>query len=157
MITIGIDVDNTLTNNPAPWKLSSQDAKDINISNYLLSVEERPGIEILNNYDRKHILVTARHEDYRNETQEWLKSKPVKYDKLVMRERRFTNGKFDLGEYINYKINACLDNNINYMIDDDEYVVSTLNKIGIISVQVNKEGRFDTSYFQLLKKIKKGN
>jgi len=104
----------------------------------------------------KIILITARNEQYRNETELWLKNNSIRYDKLVMRTKRFTDGTFKLTEYLQHKINSCLENDVKYMLDDDEYIINTLNNCGIISVQVDKIGRFDTAYLKLLEKIRKG-
>ncbi len=154
MNILGVDIDNTLTNSSSPWNKASEDNIDLDIAKQLLCVDERLGIEVLSKCEMKIILVTARHEEYRDVTLNWLKNKPVKHEKVVMRDFRFSGGVFNLNEYLNYKHKACLDNNISYMIDDDEKVVNMLNSYGITSVLVDRNGRFDTAYFELLKKIK---
>lgn len=155
MIILGVDIDNTLTNSPSPWNIASGDNIDLDIAKQLLYVDERLGIEVLSKCEMKIVLVTARHEEYRDVTLNWLNQrKLIKHEKLIMRNFRFTGGVFNLNEYLNYKYRACLDNNISYMIDDDENVVNMLNSCGITSVLVDRNGRFDTAYFELLKKIK---
>jgi hypothetical protein len=153
-IIIGIDIDNTLTNASSPWNISSGDIRDMNIAENLLLVDERPGIEVLSKCERKVILITARHEEYRNVTLKWLQKKSIKYERVVMRNFRFSGGVFNLNEYLKYKYISCLEHNIKYMLDDDEKVVNMLNENGIISVLVDRKGRFDTAYYQLLEKIK---
>ena len=124
---IGIDIDNTLTNSHSPWSVASGDTIDINIEKRLLLADERQGIEVLSNHKGKIILVTARHEEYRNVTVQWLQLKQIKYEKIVMRNFRFSGGVFNLNEYLKYKYIACLEHNIKYMLDDDEKVVNMLN------------------------------
>lgn len=153
-IIIGIDIDNTLTNASSPWNITSKDSMDINIAKHLLSADKRLGIEVLIKCEKKIILITARHEEYRNITTEWLQNKPIKYEKIIMRNFRFSGGVFNLNEYLKYKYIACLEHNIKYMLDDDEKVVNMLNENGIISVLVDRNGRFDTAYYELINKIK---
>jgi len=154
MNILGVDIDNTLTNASSPWNIASIDNMDLDIAKQLLHVDERLGIEVLSKCEMKIVLVTARHEEYRDVTLNWLKNKSIKNDKLIMRNFRFSGGVFNLEEYLSYKYRTCLDNNINYMLDDDEKIVNMLNLNGITSVLVDKNGRFDTAYFKLIKKIK---
>ncbi len=150
---LGIDIDNTLTNSPLPWNVSYGDTIDTDIAKNLLLADERPGIEVLNKCEKKIVFVTARHEEYRNVTLKWFEKKLIKYEKIVMRNFRFSGGVFNLDEYMQYKYTSCLENNIKYMLDDDKEVVNMLNEHGIISVLVNRNGRFDTAYLELINKI----
>ncbi len=154
MNILGVDIDNTLTNASSPWNITSGDIIDLDIAKQLLYVDERLGIGVLSKCEMKIVLITARHEEYRDVTLNWLKNKPIKHEKLIMRDFRFSGGVFNLSEYLDYKYKSCLNNNITYMMDDDEKVVNMLNSCGITSILVDRNGRFDTAYFELLKRIK---
>ena len=155
MTILGVDVDDTLTVATTKiWKKDAPDVIDLDIANKLLLANKRYGIEVLSNSELKIVLITSRHEEYREVTLQWLQKRLIKHNKLVMRNFRFSTGVFNVDEYLQYKYKACIENNVKYMLDDDEKVVNMLNSYGISSVLVDKNGRFDTAYFKLLKRIR---
>jgi len=131
-----VDIDGTLahmTNRTAyEWDKVGSDKLDVEISTIIRTYEESEPVEI--------ILVSGRSDGCRQQTEQWLKDKHVKYDELYMRK------KGDMRKDVEVKTeiyNKYIKNNYNviFVLDDRKQTVEGWRNLGLKCLQV-AEGNF---------------
>ena len=126
---IGVDVDNTLTALP-PFDVDTmilEETREI-----IRSALTKQGTEILSLLCIKPIIITGRGDYFHDDTIYWLEKNDIPYTKLVTIDRnKYSGNRFDFHEYINYKVNEYLENNVQFCLEDDIHVINALEKHGI--------------------------
>lgn len=106
----------------------------------ILKFKPKKGIDILNKMGIQPIIITGRHEVFRDETEQWLKEHGIEYSKLVMVTDKYYEPKhFSWEKYQQYKLDEHKKNNIKVSFDDDSSVVSLLNKNGIPAYKITDD------------------
>lgn len=142
----GIDVDNTLTDTP-PFSVDGMDLEETR--KMIRNAPPKKGIEVLSTLDLNVIIVTGRGDYFHDDTIYWLKENNVQIAKLVTIDRNKYKHRFNLQEYLNYKLNAYLSNKIHFCLEDDDRVIKVLKDYRIITSKV--EDNFETAFYNLFR------
>ena len=144
---IGIDVDNTLTGLP-PFDVDTMDLEETR--QIIRKAPLKKGVEILSIMCVKPVIITGRGDYFHADTIYWLDENNIPYSKLITIDRdKYPGDKFNFQEYINYKVNAYLDNNIQFCLEDDIHVINVLKNYGIKCSLVKDD--FEKAFFELFK------
>lgn len=129
-INIAIDVDGTLTKEKMKVDIVLSSPKEIERA--MLDCSPKEGIEILLESSYNKYIITGRLERYRCVTIEWFNMYGIPYKDLTMFPNNFydKNG-YSIPKYAEYKLYLHLQKKIHASLDDNIYVVDTLNKCGI--------------------------
>jgi hypothetical protein len=134
MVEIIIDMDGTLSNETIGDIIDSRDlaADDYEpVREALAQFTPRKGVDIINSYGVKPIIITGRQESLRAATEVWLHSYKIPFKKLIMIPDGYYGNKFDWNKYVDYKVKAHQQYDVRFSIDDSEGVVTVLKKHGI--------------------------
>jgi|SRR3972149_498413 len=140
----GIDVDNTLTDTK-PFSIDNMDLEETR--EMIRNAPSKKGIEILSILDLKIVIITGRGDYFHGDTIYWLNKNDVPFVKLVTIDRNKYKYRFDINEYLKYKLDAYLSNRINFCLEDDDRVINILNDYGIKTSKVEKD--FKKAFFNL--------
>lgn len=140
-LRIGVDVDGTLTYEKLPTEGSLEQTRE-----FIRNVKPRKGIEILQILCVNPLVITGRGTYFDYDTSYWLDKVNVKYTKLFTVDRTKS---LSFQQYIDYKVNVYVQNNVEYCIEDDIRVINALEKEGIICSLVKGNESFETAFFRL--------
>ncbi len=141
----GIDIDNTLTGEKLCFaSMSLEETK-----RKIIDVHPKKGIEILSILGLNIVLITGRGSYYYDETVHWLKKQDVPFVKLVMVDKDKYNRRITFEEYVQYKLDAYLENNVHFCLEDDDMIIDAVRKYGIKAVKVGDD--FKKSLYDLFK------
>lgn len=142
---IGVDVDNTLTDTP-PFNVDIIDLEETR--QIIRCAPVKKGVEILRLLNIKPFMISGRGDYYRDDTLHWLDKNNIPYHKLITIDgNKYPGQRFNLQEYLNYKVNAYVSNNIKYCLEDDEKVIKELEKYGIKCSLVTDS--FEDAFYRL--------
>lgn len=145
---IGIDIDNTLTNE-SPFSSTSEDI----IVSLIKKSTLKKGIEVIKNKDFNIFIITGRTEKYRKITIEWLYKNDISFNQLIMPpDTYYPDNIFNFNLYLKFKLQSCIDNKIHLMLDDNEEVVNLLNLYNFSAQKVN--GNLTEAFNKLIGVIK---
>ncbi len=143
----GVDLDNTLTN-VQPYKVDGMDLEKTR--KIIRNAPPKKGIEILKITGAQVIVITGRGDYFHDDSLYWLEKNDIEIIKLVTIDgNKYTNHKFSLDEYLKYKLDTYLSNKIHFCLEDDDNVISMLNKYDIKTSKV--EDDFEKAFFNLFK------
>lgn len=140
-ISIGIDVDGTLTENKGiDREMFSLSPREVEKRMYNLSPKR--GIDVLFDSDLNNHIITGRQERFRRVTIDWLDMYGIPYKDLTLFPNNFyeKNG-YDIPVYAGLKLDIHIRKNIHISLDDNEIVVDMLNKFGIVTCKVDDNFR----------------
>lgn len=139
-ISIGIDVDGTLTEDKVDKDMFVLSPREI--ENRIYDLSPKKGIDVLFDSDLIIHIITGRQEKFRNATLDWLDMYGVPYKDLTMFPDNFyaKNG-YDMPRYAGLKLDIHVRKNIRMSLDDNEHVVNMLNKFGITTCKVDNNFR----------------
>lgn len=149
---LGVDVDNTLTDTP-PFSINVIDLEETRHA--IRNAPVKKGVDILSRLNIKPVIITGRGDYYHNDTIYWLNKNNIPYTRLVTIDRnKYPGNKFNFQEYLDYKINEYLLNNVNFCLEDDEKVIHELEKYGIKGSLVTDN--FEEAFYRLFDWMKRG-
>ena len=139
-ISIGLDVDGTLTEGKIDRDMFSLDPRKI--EKRILALPPKKGLDILIDSGLNHHIITGRQERYRDVSIDWFDMYGIPYKDLTMFPNDFyeKNG-FDVPKYAGLKLDIHIRKNIHMSLDDNEHVVDILNKYGILACKVDNNFR----------------
>lgn len=139
-ISIGIDVDGTLTENKVDVDQFSLSFKELEKKMYGLSPKE--GIDVLLDSGLDIHIITGRQERFRDVTEDWLDGYGIPYKDLTLFPNNFyaIHG-YNIPKYAGLKLDIHVRKNIRLSLDDNEHVVNMFNKFGILTCKVDNNFR----------------
>jgi len=152
-ISIGIDVDGTLTNERLGEEIMVLTPDQIKKRYAKCTLKK--GAEILFDREFNIWVITGRREEYRESTTDWLDMYGIPYKELVMVSNNFYAGGYSVEKYVGFKVDSHIQRNIRYALDDNIYVIDALNKNGIFAHRV--DGDFREAFENVVKKKEKQN
>ena len=141
----GVDMDNTLTDSP-PLIFEVDNLEALVESVRFVPVKK--GVDVISTLDLDITIITGRGESFRKVTIEWLVNNNIEFRELVM-IGDYKDNKFNMGLYLEHKLNAYLSRGIHFALDDDDYVVNMLNCFGVRACKV--DGDFRDAFNKLFK------
>lgn len=142
----GIDVDNTLTDTP-PFSVDKMDLEETR--KLIRNAPPKKGIEILSILDLNVIIITGRGDYFHEDTIYWLNKHDIKFAKLITIDRNKYKYRFNIQEYLKFKLDAYLSNKIHFCLEDDDLVIKILNDYGIKTSKVEKN--FEIAFYNLFR------
>lgn len=142
---VAIDIDGTLTNEIAYCLGYNYE----DVSKTILNCTLKSGVKEVNNSNLDITLITGRIEMYRKETEQWLRNNGIKYDRLIMIPNNYYKNGFDMKLFLDFKLQNCVNNRINFALDDNEEVIKILRSHSI-KAQLVKEN-FKEAFNKLFK------
>lgn len=142
----GIDVDNTLTDTP-PFSVDKMDLEETR--KMIRNAPPKKGIEVLSTLDLNIIVITGRGDYFHGDTVYWLNKNDIQFAKLVTIDRDKYKHRFNLQEYLKYKLDTYLSNKIHFCLEDDDRVIKVLEDYGIKCSKV--ENNFETAFYNLFR------
>ncbi len=139
----GIDIDNTLTSERQCFANMSLEDTRIKMRN----ISPKKGIEILSILDLNIVLITGRGSYFYDDTVYWLRKQDVPFTKLVMIDKDKYKSRLTFQEYVRYKLNAYLENNVHFCLEDDDAIINAVRCYGIKASKV--EDDFKRSLYDL--------
>ncbi len=139
-ISIGIDVDGTLTENKVDIDLFTLSHKEL--EKKMASLCPKKGIDVLLDTDLDIYVISGRQERFRAVTDDWLQDYGIPYEELILFPNDFyiKNG-YNIPKYAGLKLDIHIRKNIRMSLDDNEHVVDMLNKFGILTCKVDNNFR----------------
>lgn len=139
-ISIGVDVDGTLTEEKVDTDLFSLSYKEL--EKKMSGLSPKKGIDVLLDSDLDIYVITGRQERFRDVTEDWLDIYGIPYKDLTLFPNNFymTHG-YDIPKYAGLKLDIHVRKNIRMSLDDNEQVVDVLNKFGILTCKVENNFR----------------
>lgn len=138
-INIGVDVDGTLTEDKIDLEMLFLSPGDI--EKRMLNLGPKNGIDVLLDTDYDIYIVTGRQEKFRDVTADWLDTYGIPYKDLTMFPDGFYVEGYDVPKYVDLKLDIHIRKNLNLSLDDNEHVVDTFNKFGILTCKVGNNFR----------------
>jgi hypothetical protein len=142
----GVDVDNTLTDSP-PYSVDNMDLEETR--EMIRNAPSKKGIEILSILDLSVVVITGRGDYFHEDTIYWLHKNNVPFIKLVTVDRNKYKDRFNLDEYLRYKLDAYLSNHAHFCLEDDDRVIEVLKDYGIKTSKVDSD--FERAFHNLFK------
>ena len=142
----GIDVDYTLTDTP-PFSVEGMDLE--RTRKMIRNAPPKKGIEILSLLDLNIIIITGRGDYFHEDTIYWLNKNDIPFDKLITIDRNKYKRRFNMKEYLKFKLDAYLSNRIHFCLEDDDSVIEMLKDYGIRTSKV--ENNFETAFYNLFR------
>ncbi len=139
-ISIGVDVDGTLTEGKVDIDLFSLSYKEL--EKKMSGLAPKEGIDVLLDCGIDIHVITGRQERFRNVTEDWLDDYGIPYKDLTLFPNNFymIHG-YDIPKYAGLKLKIHVRKNILMSLDDNEHVVNMLNKFGILTCKVDNNFR----------------
>lgn len=139
-ISIGVDVDGTLTEGKIDIDLFSLSYKEL--EKKMSGLAPKEGIDVLLDSDIDIHVITGRQERFRHVTEDWLDDYGIPYKDLTLFPNNFymIHG-YDIPKYAGLKLKIHVRKNIRMSLDDNEHVVNMLNKFGILTCKVDNNFR----------------
>ena len=152
-ISIGIDVDGTLTEDKVDRDMFTLSSREVETR--MSNLSPKKGIDVLLDSDLDIHIITGRQEKFRYVTVDWLNMYGIPYKDLTMFPDDFyeKNG-YDVPRYAGLKLDIHVRKNIHMSLDDNEHVVDMLNKFGISSCKVDNNFR---EAFERVLELRKDN
>ncbi len=143
-----IDIDQTITNESV-FTVNTSHSVQEDLDKSIRKCTIKPGVDILKGKDLNIILITGRVERCRYETTKWLLKNDIPFNKLIMVPNDYYNPDFSQELYEAFKLKACIENKVHFVLDDNQNVLKHLKKYGFSVQKVNR--RFDTAFKKLVK------
>lgn len=140
----GIDVDNTLTDTP-PFSAYEMDLEETR--KMIRNAPTKKGVEILSKLDLNIIIITGRGDYFHEDTIYWLNKHDIPFVKLVTIDGNKYKQRFNMQEYLKFKLDTYLSNHIHFCLEDDDSVIEILKDYGIKTSKV--ENNFETAFYNL--------
>ena len=141
----GVDVDNTLTDIP-PFSIDKKNLEEIR--KIIRNAPPKKGIEILSVLDLSVVVITGRGDYFHEDTIYWLNKNDIPFIKLITIDRnKYKGNRFNLQEYLNYKLYAYLSNRVHFCLEDDDRVIEVLKDYGIKTSKVDND--FERAFYNL--------
>lgn len=155
-ISIGIDVDGTLTEDKIDRDMFDLDPREV--EKRMSKLSPKNGIDVLLDSDLDIHIITGRQEKFRYVTADWLDMYGISYKDLTLFPDDFykKNG-YDVPVYAGLKLDIHIRKNIHMSLDDNEHVVDILNKFGIVTCKVDNNFRDAFERVLILNKNKSNN
>ena len=155
-ISIGIDVDGTLTEDKIDRDMFSLDSREVD--KRMSKLSPKKGIDVLFDSGLNIHIITGRQETFRYATADWLDMYGIPYKDITLFPDDFyrKNG-YNVPVYASLKLDIHIRKNIHMSLDDNEHVVNTLNKFGIVTCKVDNDFRDAFERVLELNKRKLGN
>lgn len=138
-ISIGVDVDGTLTNERLGEEIMVLTPEQIKKRYAKCTLKK--GAEILFEGDYNVFAITGRREIYRDITIDWFNLYGIPYEELVMVPDNFYVGGYSVEKYVGYKVDSHIQRDIRYALDDNIYVIDALQRNGIYAHKVDGDFR----------------
>jgi uncharacterized HAD superfamily protein len=139
-ISIGIDVDGTLTEDKIDIEMFNLGPKELEKKMSNLSPKE--GIDVLLDSDLDIYIITGRQERFRYVTEDWLDTYGIPYRDLTLFPNDFYRKHgYDIPKYAGLKLDIHVRKNLHMSLDDNEQVVDVFNKFGILTCKVDNDFR----------------
>lgn len=144
-LRIGVDVDGTLTDTP-PFSIDVIDLEEIR--QIIRNAPVKKGVEVLSLLCVNPTMVTGRGDYYHHDTIYWFEKNKIPYKKLITIDKeKYPGNRFNFQEYMNFKVNSYINNNLQYCLEDDIKVINELEKYGIKCSLV--EDNFEEAFHRL--------
>lgn len=155
-ISIGIDVDGTLTEDKIDRDIFALDPREV--EKRMSKLSPKKGIDVLFDSGLDVHIITGRQEKFRYVTADWLDMYGIPYEDLTLFPDDFyeKNG-YDVPRYVGLKLDIHTRKNIRMSLDDNERVIDMLNKFGITACKVDNNFREAFERVLELNKRKLGN
>lgn len=142
----GIDVDNTLTDTP-PFSIDGMDLEETR--KMIRRAPTKKGVEVLSRLDLNIIIITGRGDYFHEDTIYWLNKNNIPFVKLITIDRNKYKHRFNMKEYLDFKLCAYLSNHIHFCLEDDDSVIEVLKNYNIKTSKV--EGNFEIAFYNLFR------
>lgn len=135
-ISIGIDIDGTLTEDKVDRDMFTLDPREV--EKRMSNLSPKKGIDVLFDSDLNIHIITGRQEKFRSVTVDWLNIYGIPYKDLTMFPDNFYEKHgYDVPRYAGLKLDIHVRKNIRMSLDDNEHVVNMLNEFGISACKVD--------------------
>jgi len=129
-----VDYDGTLTNESFGDILEKEEISvndHTKIKDFVSKFTPKKGVDILERLEVEPVIITGRQEALRDVSTVWLHANGVPFKEMIMMPNGSYGDTFDWNTYVEYKIAAHRQYDVQFSLDDNESLVTILNKVGI--------------------------
>jgi hypothetical protein len=139
-ISIGIDVDGTLTEDKIDVDMFNMSADEL--EKKMSGLGPKEGIDVLLDSSLDIHIITGRQERFRAVTEDWLYDYGIPHKDLTLFPNNFyrIHG-YNIPKYAGLKLDIHMRKNLRIALDDNEHIVDMFNRYGILTCKVDNNFR----------------